>query len=273
VLKIKTILKEVLGNLFLTWTVARYDNKAAFQGHYFGLVWEIVNPLIQIGIYWFVFDAIRERAPVIFNGIEVPFLSWMLVGMSAWLFMNGATRTASKSVHNKIGLVSKMKFPMSVLPAMSIASKLTAYLVTVSIVIIILLFSGITPSIFWLQYIYYLFAMLTFLYFFALLNSTITVLFRDYQNLLTPFMRFMFFFSGPIWRMDEMVAIPDWFVRLMDLNPFSYIITGFRNTFLGGAFFWEHAYTTIFFWLLILLIAIISSHLHLKFRSKFIDLS
>jgi teichoic acid transport system permease protein len=84
-------------------------------------------------------------------------------------------------------------------------------------------------------------------------------------------MRFMMFFSGVIWRLDE--SFPRWFARLMDLNPFSYIITGFRYTFFGQALFWQHWETTIFFWLLILLIAIIASHLHLKLRAKFIDLT
>jgi len=276
VLKIKTIAIEILSNLQLIWAVARYNNKAAFQGHYFGLAWEIINPLIQIALYFFVFGTIRNNNDVGVgfgnNYVYVQFLPWMLVGMSAWLFMNRATVSGSMSVQKKIGLVSKMQFPISILPAMDMAAKLTAYFVTAAIVVIIVILFGFTPTIFWLQYIYYVFAMLTFIYFLALLNSTLTIMFRDYHQILKPIMRLFFWFSGVIWRIHEMGAIPGWLTRLMDLNPFSYILSGFRYTFFSQAFFWEHWETTIFFWLLVLLIAIVASYLHLKLRAKFVDL-
>lgn len=270
------ILKEILYNLQLIWIVARYNNKAAFQGHYFGLAWEILNPLIQIALFFFVFGSMRGNSDVrVGIGDDytyVQFLPWMLVGMSAWLFMNGATLSGSQSVQKKIELVSKMQFPISVLPAMDMAAKLTAYFVTVAIVTAIIFSFGFTPSIFWLQYVYYGLAMLIFVYFFALLNSTLTIMFRDYHQILKPIMRLFFWFSGVIWRIHEMGNIPSWFIRMTDLNPFSYILTGFRYTFFSQHFFWEHWETTAFFWLLVLLLALVSSHLHLKLRAKFIDL-
>ena len=271
--KIKTILNEVLSRLQLIWAVARYNNKANFQGHHFGMIWEVLDPMIQIGISFFIFGAMRARGPVQVGDARVPFLAWMVVGKSAWLFMNRVTLTGAQSVQKKMSLVSKMQFPMSVLPAMTVASRLTSYIVLTIVSIISVSLVGFTPNLLWIQYFYYFFAMLIFIYFFALLNSTLTILFRDYVHILRPFMRFMMFFSGVIWRLREMPRMPEWFARLMDLNPFSYIITGFRYTFFGQAFFWEHWETTVFFWLLVLLIALGASHLHLKLRAKFIDLS
>lgn len=271
--KIKIIIHELLGHLNLIWVVARYNNKAALQGHHLGWIWEILNPLIEILLNWFVFGAIRNRRPLYFGGYEVPFLAWMLVGMAAWRLMNRATTGGSTSIQKKIKLVSKMQFPISTLPAMEIAGKMTEFFVTLAITIGILFWNGITPTVYWLQFFYYLLAMLIFIYFFALLNSTLTIIFNDYHNLLTPIMRLLFWFSGVVWRLDEMEVIPNWVVRTLDLNPFSYIITGFRNSFLSGQFFWQHWETTLFFWIFVLVLAIIASHLHMKFRSKFIDLA
>jgi len=187
------------------------------------------------------------------------------------MFMNKVTMSGCQSVKNQIKLVSKMQFPMSVLPAMTLASRLTSYIVMTIFTIIILINVGFTPNIFWIQLLYYIFAMFVFIYFFALLNSTLTIIFRDYVKILGPIMRFNMFFSGVIWRTEEI--FPRWFGQLMDLNPFSYIITGFRYTFFGQAFFWEHWETTVFFWLLVFLLAIVASHLHLKLRAKFIDMA
>lgn len=274
-LKIKTILNEVFSHLLLTWTVARYNNKATFQGHFLGMAWEILDPLIQIFIYFFMFGAVRQNRDVQVglgdNYVMVPFFVWMIVGMVAWMFMNKVVISGGQSIKSKMSLVSKMQFPMSILPAMTLASRLTSYVVTTITAIIIVVNSGFTPNIFWIQYIYYVFAMFIFVYFFALLNSTLMILSRDYIQILKPVMRFTMFFSGVVWRIGEI--FPRWFAQLMDLNPFSYIITGFRYTLFGQAFFWQHWETTVFFWLLVLLIAIIASHLHLKLRAKFIDLA
>lgn len=275
-LKFNIIMKEVFTNLRLIWAVARYNNKAAFQGHHLGLAWEIMTPMIQIGLYFFVFGSMRNNAPVYLGGdyepVVVGFLPWMLVGMAAWFFMRGATISGSKSIQGQIKLVSKMQFPISVIPSIAAAEKLKAYFVTAIIVTSIILFSGYFPSIYWLQYFYYLFAMLVFIYFFALLNSTLTMIVRDYQQILQPIMQLLFWFSGVVWRIQEMVSNA-FFNQLLNLNPFSYILTGFRNTFFGVAFFWEHWETTVFFWLLVLLLALVSSYLHLKLRNKFIDLA
>ena len=273
--KVNIILKEILSNLKLIWAVARYNNKAKFQGHRLGLAWEIMDPLIQIGLFYFVFGAMRNDRPVYLGTypyyIAVEFLAWMLVGMAAWFFMKGSTTQGSKSIQRQIRLVSKMQFPISIIPAIAIAEKLTAYFVTVSIVTAAILFMGHRPNIYWFQYFYYLVAMFVFIYFFALLNSALTMIVRDYQQVLQPIMQLVFWFSGVVWRIQEMV--PARFLPILDLNPFSYILTGFRNTFFGVTFFWEHWETTVFFWLLMLLLALVSSHLHLKLRDKFIDLA
>jgi len=272
-----TILKELFDNIQLTWAIARYNNRSSFQGHKFGVVWEFLNPLIQIALWGFVFGVLRGRGTVNVNGNSIPFLPWMLVGMTIWLFMNRAVIGGASSVKKRIKLVSKMQLPSSIIPAISIASKLTSYLILLLFVFVVLFVFGFAPTIYWLGFFYYFIAMLIFIYFFSLLNSTIAMVFPDYLNLLKPIMRLFFFFSGAIWRLQEMVqqnSLPAWFVRLMDLTPFSYIINGLRNAFLGNVFFHEDwIMTSAAFWLIVLLISIIGTHLHLKLRAKFIDLA
>ena len=271
--KIKIIILELFTNLQLIWAVSRYNNKSDYEGTKFGKIWEILDPIIQVGIYFFMFGSIRGRSDVYFGFEEVEmvaFFPWMLAGMVAWMFMKKTTSSGSKSVVKKLSLVSKMKFPMSILPAMTIASVLPSLLVTIVVAMVILPMYGIFPNLYWLQLIYYVFAVIVFMYFFALLNSTIMILFKDYAQVLGPFMRFNMFFAGVIWRRET--VFPTWFVRLMDLNPLTYIVDGFRYSFFREALFWQHWETTLFFWLMMLLLAIAASHFHLKLRNKFIDL-
>ena len=266
--KILLILKEQFSHLGIIFRVAQYENKASYQGHYLGLAWEFLNPLIQIGIYYLIFGiGVRGNDEV--RG--VPFIVWMLFGISCWFFINKAVLDCSKSIQKKVGMVSKMKFPVSVLPSITIVSLLKTFFVMIGISIVVAFFFGIYPTIYWLQIIYYFVALIIFLFFFGLLNSTITLLVRDYHIILQSLMRILFYFSGPIWVIEE-ARFPAWVIRMIQLNPFFYIINGFRDAFLSRAFFWEYRTTGLFFWGLTLLIAILGTHLHLKFRSKFVDL-
>jgi len=269
--KIKTILKEVLLNLPFIWVFARYQKKSSFDGHKFGALWEYLNPLIQFATWGFVFSVIRGRGAVeIAEGIYVPFIAWMLVGMTAWRFMNGAAKKGGDSVRRKTKSFSKLQFPLSLLPAIVMASNLSSYLVLLLLTIVVLLISGLTPNIQWLSFLYYFISMLIFTYTLGLFLSTIIARFRDFQNLTKPIWRMLFFFSGPIWRIQEMM--PLWFARLMDLTPFSYIITGMRYTFFGAGFFREDwLITTTAFWLVVLSLAISGSHMHLQFRDTLIE--
>ena len=270
-IKIFKILKEVLSNMQLAWLVARSNKKALFKEHRFGIVWEYLNPLIQIGMWGLVFGVIRGRGGVEVGRNSVPFIPWMLVGMTAWGFMNGGVKRGGVSVLKKKTSLLKVEHPLSVLPLISIFNKLSTYFVLLFFTLLILFVTGFMPTLYWLKFSYYFIAMLIFVYFFALLNSTIILVFPDYENILNPIMRLFFFFSGPIWRIHGIDGIPSWFIRLMDLTPFSYIITGFRHVFFGDGFFREGwLITTAAFWLVVLFIAIIASHCHLKMREKFI---
>lgn len=247
--------------------MSKYEDKATYQSHYLGLLWQIFNPLIQVGIYYMVFGLGVNGG----NKIDgVPYILWMIIGISTWFFINGSVFGASNSIYRQVGLVAKMKFPISILPSVSIVSNLTSYVWMTIIVVISLIKFGVSPSLYWLQYIYYFIAMICFLFAFGILNATITTLVRDYHIMLQSLFRVLFYVSGPIWNIENR-NLPNTLVRLLKLNPFYYLINGFRDTFLSKAWFWEKGNYTLIFWLMLLIILTVGAHLHLKFRAKFMD--
>lgn len=168
----------------------------------------------------------------------VPFIIWMLIGITAWFYINSSVLGASNSIHRQVGMVAKMKFPVSILPSINIISNLSSYIPMVAIVIGSLLWAGVTPSVYWLQFIYYFIAMVIFLFAFGLLNATITVLIRDYHIFLQSVLRLLFYVSGPIWDINNR-NMPEWLIKLLRLNPFYYLIEGFRDAFLSRGWVWE----------------------------------
>lgn len=262
------VLKEQFQNLGIIRRVSKYEDKATYQSHYLGLLWQVLNPLIQIAIYYLVFGvgAQQDRE----TG-QTPYIIWMLVGIIAWFFINASLLGGSNSIYYKVGMVSKMKFPVSILPSINIASNLVSYGVMMVILLLSMFSFGIRPSIYWIQYIYYFFCMIMFLFSFGILNATITVLVRDYHIMLQSVLRLLFYLSGPIWNIETLGNRFPIIVNILQLNPLYYIIDGFRDSFLDRVWFWEKPTLTLIFWLITLILLTLGSHLHMKFRARFMD--
>src|SRR5699024_4112662 len=95
--------------------------------------------VIQIMIYWFVFGSIRQRADIeVAPGITSPFIFWLLGGFILWTFFYQSTIQGSKSIYSRLRLLSKMNFPMSVIPNIIIFSQFYIHLFMLGVAIIIL---------------------------------------------------------------------------------------------------------------------------------------
>ncbi|MCA1180929.1 teichoic acids export ABC transporter permease subunit TagG [Bacillus licheniformis] len=267
------ILKEQVTSFPLILRLAAYETKSKYQMNYLGVLWQFLNPLIQMLAYWFVFGiGIRKSSEMITGVGEVPFIIWMLAGLIPWFFISPTILDGSNSVYKRINMVAKMNFPISSLPSVAIAANLFSYFVMMAIYVIVLLAFGIYPNLQWLEYIYYLFCMIVFMFAFSLFNSTISVLVRDYQFLLQSVTRLLFFLLPIFW--DISTQLGDKHPALLNvikLNPLFYIIDGFRNSFLGGSWFFEDITYTLYFWAFTLLLLTVGSVLHMKFRDRFVD--
>lgn len=261
------ILKEQFQNLGMIVRMSRYEDKATYQSHYLGLAWQVLNPAIQVGIYYLVFGIGVNQGREISG---VPFIVWMLIGITAWFYINSSILGASNSIHRQVGMVAKMKFPVSVLPTINIFSNLSSYFPMLVIVVFTTLAFGGSVTLYWIQYIYYFICMIAFLFAFGILNATVTVLIRDYHIFLQSVLRLLFYVSGPIWDIQNR-SLPVWLVKILSINPIYYIIEGFRDALLGRAWFWEKTTYGLIFWGIVSILMILGTHLHMKFRAKFVD--
>ncbi|MEH7180570.1 ABC transporter permease [Neobacillus vireti] len=259
------VLKEQIFHLNLIFRLSFYEVKGKYNMHYLGVFWQILNPVVQIAIYWFVFGlGIRGGAPV--GG--TPFFLWLLAGIVPWLFINPTVTQASNSVHTKISLVAKMKFPVSILPSIRIVGNSFSFILMLIITIIILALNGKFSGTYLLQLPYFLLCLYVLLFGLTLLFSTLTTIIRDIANMVQSTMRVMMYMLPILWNVDR---LPEIFVTILKLNPFFYLIEGFRKALIGGSWFYEDLPYMIYFWLFTILILVIGSSVHVKFRHKFVD--
>ena len=261
-----TVIKEQIQSFYLICRLSMFEIKSNNNDNYLGLAWEFINPMIQIFIYWVIFG-IGIRGGQDING--VPFFLWMLSGISLWFFANPAILDGTRSIRKRIGMVSKMSFPMSTIPTYVIFANLYQHLLILAAVIVILQFQGYTVSVYYLQLPYYLFAAIVFMLALTLITSTLSMIINDVQKLTQAIMRMVFYVTPLIWYSP---SLPGPLMTLIKVNPLTYLVEGYRASLLGGSwYFIDNIEYTLYFWGLTLILLMIGSSLHLRFRDHFVD--
>src|SRR5699024_10193548 len=103
-------------------------------------------------------------------GMEVPFITWLLGGFILWIFFFQSTIQGSKSIYSRLRMLSKMNFPMSVIPSYVIFSKFYIHLFTILIAVCTYSAFGYYPSIYYLLLIYFSIAAIALLFAISLIT-------------------------------------------------------------------------------------------------------
>ncbi|RBP91545.1 teichoic acid transport system permease protein [Cytobacillus firmus] len=269
-----TVIKEQFQSFYLVRRLSVYEMKSANSNNYLGVLWEIINPMIQIAIYWFVFGFgifhSAGRGDVELSGELIPYFPWMLSGIVVWFFINQAILQGSKSVYTRIKMISKMSFPMSVIPTFVIFSKLYQHLMLLAVVLVIFQFLGYPINIFYIQLPYFIISTIVFLVALSLITSTISTIVRDFQMLIQSLVRILIYLSPFLWPPYHLQ--PEIIQIIMKLNPIYYLAEGYRASILGLSWYpVEHWEYTLYFWGITVSLLIFGSILHVKFRDRFVD--
>jgi ABC-type polysaccharide/polyol phosphate export systems, permease component len=261
------VTKEILTNLTIMNRLAINDLNAKNKGNILGILWLWINPAIQLLIYALVFGTgLRGSAPV----ENINFFSWLLPGFIVWMYINSVITTASRSIVAKINIVTKIKFPVSIVPGVVILSELYMHILMLITSVVILLFLGFSVNQFWIYIIYFTFASTCLLLSVSIFNSALTTIFRDYQHIVYNIMRTMFFITPVLFPKETMKG--EIMKIILWLNPFTYLLEGYRD---GLVFSRKTTFMSlewgIYFWCIVIIIYIIGCNLHVRMRRNLLD--
>lgn len=266
------ILKEVFRSRRVILRIAKYNNDQTYRNNYLGDFWHFADPALQIGVMLFMF-AMRigdnYKSPHA-HGIY-GYVAWIALGMITYFFMQSSMTKSANSIKSQLNLLAKMNFSLSSIPLTEIITELRRYFVMLGMVMYLILYTNVRPTLWWFQFGYYFFAMIIFLYALSLVTSTITVLVPDFYNAYVAVLRVGMWLSGVIIPIDG-PTFPIVISNILKINPLYYIIEGFRETLLENPQgFWEHSSDLMAFWGIVVVLLIVGSHIHIRFRNRFID--
>ena len=257
-------LKDILTSRKLIYDLAKNDLKKRYLGSYFGIVWGFVQPLISILIFWFVFQVGFKSAPV----DNFPFILWLMCGMIPWFYISDSILGAATSVVDNSYLVKKVVFRVSVLPIIRIVSALFIHIVFILVLFVMFIIYGYAPDLYALQVLYYLICTIMITLGISWINSSLVVFLRDFGQIVNILIQFGFWITPIMWSMNIM---PKEYHFILKLNPFFYIIEGYRDCFINKVWFWQHSFLTANFWFISIVMLLVGILLFRRLKPHFAD--
>ncbi len=247
--------------------LTKTDLVKTYRGAALGWLWAIIKPMVTIFVYWFAFSiGLRMSSDV--NGY--PYFLWLLAGIIPWFYLSDMITTGASCMFKNSYLVTKMKFPVSIIPTFNNLSKLFVNLILVLITIVIFMVMGYMPTIYLLQLPIYIIFMFILMNAWSYFSSFISAMSKDFFNLVKASIAPVFWLSAILWNVDT-IDIP-WLKELLKLNPVTYIVNGFRNCFINQKWFFEDLYTTIAFVIILLIISLLGLWSYEKLRKEIPDI-
>lgn len=240
------------------------DVQKRFSGTYFGLVWGFLQPLMTIIVYWVVFQFGFRSGDV----GEVPFILWFITGMICWLFISEAFSFASNSLLEYNYLIQKVKFNVDILPLVKILSSFYIHLFFLVIVLIVCDFFGYWPTIKLIQLVYYMIATIILVFGMSLLTSSVIVFFRDLNQIINIILLIGMWGTPIAWNLDNFSPAVQ---RILKLNPFYYLVEGYRDAILGRKWITDRPELGIYFWILTMIILVVGMYFYTKLKPHFAD--
>lgn len=239
--------------------------KGRYAGSSIGIYWSIINPLVMLAVYTYVFSVVL-RVRLGDEPGTTNFALYLFCGFIAWnAFQEIVQRTTTVILDNAL-LIKNLSFPSKVIPVSiglnSIINEIFG--------IIILVIASIFVLGFFPIYIWFLIPLVLFQLLFGLglgfIFSTLQVFFRDTAQFVNVFLM-IWMFGTPLFYPEKMVPLELKF--MIDLNPMAYLVRMFREICLKNVF--PDLNDIIIFSFISVAVFLIGYYIYTKKYYKFID--
>lgn len=216
-----SIFKNLYNYRELIKTSVKKDIGGKYKHSFLGVLWSFINPLLQIAVYAIIFPLIMRN--------NIPnYTVFMVCGLIPWNYFSVVINRASFTMIENGNIIKKVFFPREILPLSLVVSETINFIISTLIIIgfTIAYGMGFTPYI--LLYPVVLLIQFVILLGISLIVSSITVYFRDLQHFLGVILQLLFYATPIVYSIE---TIPEGFRWILQINPMTYIIEGFRDIF------------------------------------------
>ena len=205
----------------LLFSLTKKELKVKYRGSALGFFWSLLNPILTMLVYTFVFSIIMRF------GIK-DFAIFLLSALLPFNFLSNSVNYGAGSIISNSSLVSKIYFPREIIPLSIVFANLINFLLELSALFIVLAVMGYK----FYMYLYMLPVVILIQIFLVigvtLLVSALNVFYRDLQHLISIIMM-VWFFGTPI--IYPLSMVPERFQYVMKANPMTVFSIFYKDMF------------------------------------------
>ncbi len=220
--------QTIVRNRRLIRSMARRDILARYRGSFGDVLWTILNPLLLMGTYFFVFGVVlRTRFGQ--DQSSTGFALYFLAGMLPWLAFSEPAGRAPHVILEHRNFVKKLVFPLDTLPVNQVMAGFVTELFALGVflVALLLLRGSIPVTVLWLPVLVIpqLLFTLGLCWFLAATGAFL----RDLGQMIG-FVLTLWFFITPICYPET--SLPKSALFVLGKNPLFTLVRGYRAIFL-----------------------------------------
>lgn len=269
--RIFIIPKELFQNRELIWKLAKNDFKKRYAGSYLGFVWALVQPVVTVVMYWIVFDVVFDtRSQMVSSGVEVPYVLFLTAGLVPWFYFSEGITNGTHALLEYSYLVKKVVFKISILPIIKLIAATFIHVFFVAVLLFIAILYGYTPNLYTLQVIYYSICLFVLMLAMSYCTCAIVVFFRDLAQIINIGLQVGMWATPILWNIGMLDNYPHLKI-LFKLNPLTYIVNGYRSAIYEECWFFEHFYSSTYFWIFTVTLFCIGSLIFKRLKVHFAD--
>lgn len=201
-------------------SMVKRDLVGRYKKSVLGFLWSFIDPLIQLLIYTILFTVIMPT--------NIPYFHICLfVALVPWLFIASCLTGGCMSVIGQQDMLKKIYFPREVLPVSFVTAQFVNMALSFVMVFLVLIITGYGIS--WTA-ILFLPLVMIIEYVLALgitlIASSITVYFRDFQQILNALSLLLMYASPIIYTLE---FVPQQYRMVYMMNPITRVLVAYRD--------------------------------------------
>ena len=214
--------------MFLFEQLVRRELRQKYQGSVLGIAWYLVNPLVLMAAYWFLFDVVLET----FSYDDYPL--FLLCGLVVWIFFSQSLTQAATSLLDQGALVRKARFERGLIPASVVSVQLVTFLVVLALLAIVCVAIRGTLDLALLVLPVVLACLAVFVLGAALVVAVLHAFYRDVAPILGAALLPWFFLSPIFFGIEQVTSDGTARFVLEWLNPVAPYIVAVRDVLYAG---------------------------------------
>jgi ABC-type polysaccharide/polyol phosphate export permease len=199
------------------------DLKVRYKRSALGMFWTLLNPLLQMLVYTFVFRMIMR--------VDIPaFAVFLLSGLLPWSLIAVSASSSAFALLGNQGLIRKVAVPQAVWPLAVVGSKLVDLVLSLVPLAILAIALGRPPTLAWVALVPALACAVAFAAGLAIAFSSLTVFFRDVRHLIDVLFQVWFYLTPVLYPFSFVEKLPqEWARQALQFNPAMPIVVCFQQ--------------------------------------------